>query len=83
MLTHPPTHLLTHSPIAGLRGFSEVLRVGRYAYFAPLLYTTHIYTSNVLRLYLGTMHALLTHSLTHSLTYLLTYSLTCRSSRYW
>jgi len=70
MLTHPPTHLLTHSPIAGLRGFSEVLRVGRYAYFAPLLYTTHIYTSNVLRLYLGTMHASLTHLLTYLLTHL-------------
>ena len=36
-----------------LRGFSEAIRVGRYAYFAPLEYTTHQYTSTLVRMYLG------------------------------
>lgn len=37
----------------GLRGFSEAIRVGRYAYFAPLASSANEYTSKVIRIYLG------------------------------
>jgi len=36
-----------------LRGFSEALRVGRYAYFAPIASQTHTYTSRCVRIFLG------------------------------
>lgn len=36
-----------------LRGFSEAIRVGRYAYFAPLSYTPFDYASKMIRLDLG------------------------------
>lgn len=37
----------------GLRGFSEAIRVGRYAYLSPLASYTHTYTSKLVRLTLG------------------------------
>tara|TARA_A100001015_G_C14467833_1_gene510518 strand:- start:6 stop:557 length:552 start_codon:yes stop_codon:yes gene_type:complete len=36
-----------------LRGFSEVIRVGRYAYFAPLGFTPFDFSSKMIRLDLG------------------------------
>ena len=36
-----------------LRGYSDALRVGRYAYFSPLSDVVHKYTSKVVRMYLG------------------------------
>ena len=38
-----------------LRGFSEALRVGRYAYLTPLAERPHSYTSKVIRINLGTV----------------------------
>jgi len=37
-----------------LRGYSDVVRVGRYAYFAPLAINPHMYSGKVIRMYLGT-----------------------------
>jgi len=37
----------------GLRGFSEAIRVGRFAYLSPLASYTHTYTSKLVRLSLG------------------------------
>ena len=37
-----------------LRGFSEALRVGRYAYLSPLSERTHSYAGKVVRIFLGT-----------------------------
>lgn len=36
-----------------MRGFSDVVRAGRYVYFAPLQTALHTYSSKVLRLYCG------------------------------
>ena len=36
-----------------LRGFSDVIIAGRYAYFSPLQTAIHTYASKVVRLYLG------------------------------
>jgi len=36
-----------------LRGFSEAIRVGRFAYFSPLASAIHDYSSKVVKLYLG------------------------------
>jgi hypothetical protein len=36
-----------------LRGFSDVLRVGRYAYFSPFKYSLDVYSGKFVRLYLG------------------------------
>lgn len=38
-----------------LRGFSEAIRVGRYAYLSPLASYTHSYTSNLVRIDLGSI----------------------------
>jgi len=37
-----------------LRGFSDAIRYGRYAYFAPYAYVTHSYVPYLVRVYLGT-----------------------------
>lgn len=37
----------------GLRGYSEAIRVGRYAYLSPLASYTHTYTSKLVRIDLG------------------------------
>lgn len=37
-----------------LRGYSDAIRVGRYAYFAPLATAEHTFSPRVTRLYLGT-----------------------------
>lgn len=39
-----------------LRGFSEAIRVGRYAYLAPLAHDVHAYASKLTRIYLGDGH---------------------------
>jgi hypothetical protein len=36
-----------------LRGFSEAIRVGRFAYFAPLASSSHDYSAILVKLYLG------------------------------
>jgi hypothetical protein len=36
-----------------LRGYSEALRVGRFAYLAPLAVQTHVYNGKLVRIYLG------------------------------
>jgi hypothetical protein len=36
-----------------LRGFSDVIRIGKYAYFSPLNFLYHVYSSKTVRLYLG------------------------------
>jgi hypothetical protein len=37
----------------GLRGYSDAIRVGRYAYLSPLSYSDNTYTSKLLRINLG------------------------------
>ena len=37
-----------------LRGYSDAIRVGRYAYFAPLATGEHMFSAKVVRMYLGT-----------------------------
>ena len=36
-----------------LRGFSEAIRIGRYAYLAPFRYSVQIPTGKLCRIYLG------------------------------
>ena len=36
------------------RGYSDAIRVGRYAYFAPLATNPNIYSGKIIRMYLGT-----------------------------
>ena len=38
-----------------LRGYSDVIRVGRYAYLAPLRYDQYSYSGKLIRLYLGSI----------------------------
>ena len=37
-----------------LRGYSDAIRVGRYAYFSPLAIGEHMFSPKVIRMYLGT-----------------------------
>ena len=37
-----------------LRGFSEAIRLGRFAYLSPLATQSHVYAGKVVRIYLGT-----------------------------